>query len=71
MIEEDYPSLTDAFSEEGFDSTKIAMQPQIEQAIKEKLKSETFGILALSIVQYTSGLLIDQEFLFSFKKGVP
>jgi len=71
LIEEDYPSLTDAFREEGFDSTKIAMQPQIEQAIKEKLKSETFGILALSIVQYTSGLLIDQEFLFSLKKEYP
>ena len=71
LIEEDYPSLTDAFKEEGFDSAKIAMQPQIEEAIKEKLKSEKFEVLALSIVQYTSGLLIDQEYLFRLKKEYP
>ena len=71
LIEDDYPSLTDAFKEEGFDSAKITMQSQIEEAIKEKLKSEEFQVLALSIVQYTSGLLIDQEFLFSLKKEYP
>ena len=71
LIEEDYPSLTDAFKEKGFDSAKIAMQPQIEEAIKEKLKSEKFEILALSIVQYTSGLFIDQEYLFRLKKEYP
>jgi len=71
LIEEDYPSLTDAFKEEGFDSAKIAMQSQIEDAIKEKLKSEKFEVLALSIVQYTSGLLIDQEYLFRLKKEYP
>ena len=71
LIEEDYPSLTDAFKEEGFDSAKIPMQPQIEEAIKEKLKSEKFEILALSIVQYTSGLFIDQEYLFRLKKEYP
>ena len=71
LIEEDYPSLTDAFKEEGFDSAKIPMQPQIEEAINEKLKSEKFEILALSIVQYTSGLFIDQEYLFRLKKEYP
>ena len=70
IIDDDYPSLTNAFKEQNFNYTMIAMEYNLEQAIENKLKSEPIDILALSIVQYTTGLLIDQDFLIQIKNGV-
>ena len=71
IIDDDYPSLTNAFKEQNFNYTMIAMEPNIEEAIGNKLKSEPIDILALSIVQYTTGLLIDQDFLIQIKNDYP
>ena len=71
FIEEDYPSLTNAVKEQGFDFITIPMQPKLEKAIEKKLKEESVDILALSIVQYTTGLLIDQEFLKKIRETYP
>jgi len=71
IIEEDYPSLTDAFKERDFKCTMIQMEPNLEEAIENKLKSKSIDILALSIVQYTTGLLIDQDFLIRIKNDYP
>lgn len=71
FIEEDYPSMINAIKEQNFDYTTILMEPNIEKAIEEKLKKETIDILAISMVQYTSGLLIDQEFLKKIRKSYP
>ena len=71
VIDEDYPSLTSAFKEQDFNFTMIHMQSNLEKAIENKLKSESIDILALSIVQYTTGLLIDQDFLKRIKNDYP
>jgi len=71
LLEEDYPSLTDAFAEFGFECATLPMQPNIEEALLEKVNKEEYAILALSLVQYTSGLLIDQEALVRLKKLHP
>ena len=71
LIDEDYPSLSNAIEEQNFFHTSIPMQVRLEEAIEEKLKTESVDVLALSIVQYTSGLLIDQNFLKRIKKEYP
>jgi cysteine desulfurase/selenocysteine lyase len=71
LLEEDYPSLTQAFLESDFKCTKIPIQPKIEEAIEQKLNSENTDILVLSLVQYTSGLSIDHKFLKRIKEVFP
>lgn len=71
LIEEDYPSLSNAFKEFDFNVETIPMGPNLEELIEEKLKSTSVAILALSIVQYTTGLLIDQDFLKRMKIEYP
>ena len=71
LIEEDYPSLSNAFIEQNFSCTSIPMQPEIEVEIEKQLEKEKVDILAVSIVQYTSGLLIDQDFLKKLKLNYP
>lgn len=71
FVEEDYPSLTNAFLEQDFECITIPMQPNLEKAIERKLKETTVDILAISMVQYTSGLLIDQEFLKKIRTHYP
>jgi len=70
-LEEDYPSLTDAILEKGFDVVQIPISEKVEKSIAEALEKESIDILALSVVQYISGLEIDQEFLHSIKKKYP
>lgn len=71
LIEEDYPSLREAFIEAGIQTAQLPMQPNIEEAIAKKLQSERITILALSIVQYTTGLLISESFLKQLKQKYP
>ena len=71
VIDEDYPSLTSAFKEQDFNFTMIHIEANLEKAIENKLKSESIDILALSIIQYTTGLLIDQDFLMRLKNDYP
>lgn len=71
LIEEDYPSLKKAFFEAGIPAVHLPLQPNIEKAIAQKLEVEKVTILALSIVQYTTGLLISQEFLKQIKRQYP
>ena len=47
------------------------MQPEIEEAIEKRLVLGDIDILALSIVQYASGLFIDIEFLKDLKERYP
>ncbi|MEL0073398.1 MAG: aminotransferase class V-fold PLP-dependent enzyme [Flavobacteriaceae bacterium] len=71
LIEEDYPSLRAAFFEAGIEAVQLSMQPNIEEVIAQKLETERITILALSIIQYTTGLLISQEFLKQIKQEYP
>jgi selenocysteine lyase/cysteine desulfurase len=71
MFTEEYPSLVKAFEERDFHVHKIKMQPLIEQAIEKRLAQGDIDVLALSIVQFASGLLIDIKFLKKIKKEYP
>ena len=71
LVDEDYPSLEAAFEEGNFNLHKVPMQNNLEEVIEQKLTKERIDILALSIVQYASGLLIDIEFLKDLKERYP
>lgn len=71
ILEDDYPSLCDAFLEQGFHLSSVSQKVNVEQVIKSKIKSDQIEVLALSIVQYTSGMLIDIDFLKELKKEFP
>lgn len=70
-LEEDYPSLTNAILEKGFEVVQISISERVEKNIAEALEKESIDVLALSLVQYISGLEIDQEFLHSIKQKYP
>ena len=71
LMEEEYPSLAAAFEEGDFVIHKISMESEIEIAIEKRLAKNDIDILALSIVQYNSGLLIDIDFLIQLKRKHP
>ena len=71
LLEEDYPSLLDAFKEYDFSILLAKQDPNIEDVIELMLASNKIDVLALSVVQYTTGLLIDFEFLKQLKMKYP
>ena len=71
LLEDDYPSLCEAFHEFHFPFVSLKQQPDLEEAIEQVLSTNSIDILALSIVQYTSGLLIDFDFLKQIKEQYP
>ncbi len=70
-FEEDYPSLTHAIQEKGFELIQIPVSGALEKNIEDALAKQHIDVLALSVVQYISGLEIDQEFLHSLKQKHP
>ena len=71
VLEEDYPSLVDAFIEHKFEIKTIPLSSTIEESIESFLSSNKIDVLALSIIQYTSGILIDFSFLNRIKEKYP
>lgn len=71
LLEEEYPSLSSAFEESGFEVHKIPKTTAVEDAIEMRLANGGIDVLALSIVQYDTGLLIDFEFLKKMKRHYP
>ena len=72
LIENDYPSLISAFEEEDFLIHKVSMLDLgLEDLIDDYISKNQIDILALSIVQYSTGLLIDINFLESLKLKYP
>ena len=71
ILDGDYPSLTSAFTESYHEVIKIPLQPEIEAAIEKQFQTNEINILALSIVQYATGLLIDFDFLKTLKENYP
>jgi cysteine desulfurase/selenocysteine lyase len=71
VLEEDYPSLTDAVEESGFNLNKIPITSNLENDIYNALLEDDIDVIAISLVQYTSGILIDLNFLKEIKKKYP
>ncbi len=71
LIEEDYPSLNWPFETRGFPIKKIKLCKDLEDVILQSVKNDAISVLALSIVQYISGLKINLNFLKKLKVEFP
>ncbi|MDC6350028.1 aminotransferase class V-fold PLP-dependent enzyme [Zeaxanthinibacter sp. PT1] len=71
LIEDDYPSVNWPFEKRGFAITYVKRAADLEDRIKALLAEEKTDILALSLVQWLDGLMIDMDFISSLKKKYP
>lgn len=71
ILEADYPSLENAVRAGNFPTTVLPITASLEENIEQAIDHGTIDVLALSVVQYTSGVLIDQSFLSKLKKRYP
>jgi selenocysteine lyase/cysteine desulfurase len=71
LIEDDYHSLLSAIEERDFNLVSVKMQENIESLIANALEKKSIDVLVLSIVQYTSGLIIDLDFIADLKNKYP
>lgn len=67
----DYHSLANALNERGLVSKEIAIDAQVEATIESELATGNYDAVALSVVQYTSGFLVDLEALKKIKERYP
>jgi len=71
LLENDYPSVDWPFAKRGFDITYAKIHADLEANIKKVIAEKKINILALSIVQWQNGILIDLDFLKQLKKEHP
>ena len=71
VLEEDYPSILNAVKERSFNYHKIPITVDLEINILKLIKEKRIDVIALSVVQWVSGLLIDIEFLKKIKLKFP
>lgn len=72
ILEGDYPSVNYAIKSRGFSFELIDMhEGSLEENILNVVKNSKPDVLALSIVQYISGLKIDLAFIKQLKKDNP
>lgn len=71
VLEDEYPSLTGIVDDLGFTTKKLPVSASVEEAVWEELHNNSYAVLTLSAVQYTSGLYFDFEFLSRIKKAFP
>lgn len=71
LLEADYPSLNFPIISRGFKHSFVPLDTQLEQHIYEAVKTRKPQVLALSLVQYISGLQVDLTFLQALKQEFP
>jgi len=71
LLADDYPSLNYPIISRGFKHSFVPLDHQVEQHITQALKERKPDILALSLVQYISGIKIDISFLQEIKAQYP
>ncbi len=71
LLEGDYPSLNWPFECRGFKITYTGIGERLEEDIRHLIKQQHIDILALSLVQWLNGILIDMEWLRDLKKEFP
>ncbi len=70
-IKDDYHSLVGATEEREFNLFSINIEERLEEKIYEALAQNHFDALVISMVQYTSGLKIDFDFLQTLREKYP
>ena len=71
VLEEDYPSILNSIKEHSFNYHQIPITHDLEHNIEKLIKEKKIDVIALSLVQWISGLLIDIEFLKKIKLKFP
>ena len=71
LLEEEYPSVNYPIQGRGFTCDYAVIDEHLEDNILEKIKYFQPTVLAISIVQYISGIKIDFEFLKKIKSLYP
>lgn len=71
LLEGDYPSLNWPFQDHGIPADTIPLGPQVEENIEKTLAGSNYSVLALSLVQWVDGLMVDPGFLQSLKEKYP
>lgn len=71
VLEDEYPSLTGIVDDLGFTAKKIPVSATVENTVLEELQNNSYAVLTLSAIQYTSGLYFDFEALSRIKKAFP
>jgi selenocysteine lyase/cysteine desulfurase len=71
LFQEDYPSINYPVESRGHQCTYVKADEILEQNILETIERFNPDILAFSLVQYTTGIKIDLEFLKRLKISYP
>ena len=71
VLEEDYPSILNAVKERSFNYHKIPITVDLELNILKLIEEKKIDVIAISVVQWISGFLIDIEFLKKIKLKFP
>lgn len=71
LVAGDYPSLNLPFENRGFALDYVDLVPDLEEQIYEAIKTKKITVLALSIVQWLNGIVIDLSFIKKLKKDFP
>lgn len=71
LLENDYPSVDWSFENRNFDISYIKMSSDVEDEIHKTVLSKDINVLALSLVQWLDGFLIDLEFIKNLKNQFP
>ena len=71
VLEEDYPSILNALKERSFNYQKIPITVDLELNILKLIEEKKIDVIAISLVQWISGFLIDVEFLKKIKLKFP
>ncbi len=71
LLENDYPSVNWSFENRDFDISYVQMDADIEERIQETIRANTIEVLALSMVQWLDGFLMDTDFFKELKKSHP
>ncbi|MBO0322782.1 aminotransferase class V-fold PLP-dependent enzyme [Muricauda sp. CAU 1633] len=71
LLQKDYPSVNWPFETRNFNREYVDIDENMEENIYNRVKSGGIDVLALSVVQWISGVKIDLDFLKELKKDFP
>nr|WP_299385089.1 aminotransferase class V-fold PLP-dependent enzyme [Allomuricauda sp.] len=71
LVQNDYPSLNWPFESRNFERDYVKIDQNLEENIFERLRKGTYDVLALSLVQWISGVKMDLDFLKKVKEEHP
>jgi selenocysteine lyase/cysteine desulfurase len=71
LVDGDYPSVSHPVKSRGFDHVSVTPDENMEQHIADSVVQFKPTILALSLVQYTSGIKVNLDFIQKLKQEYP